>query len=98
MRRINKQIYLDLSQTSDARRLTPETNRVGLALAHLPWELLHDGKEFLLQKAILPVRKVRQRTGETVGALNRPLRLLFMATSPEDIIPNPALKTYLLSN
>lgn len=78
-------IYLDLSQTSDAQSLNPETNRVGLALAHLPWELLHDGKAFLLQKAILPVRKVRQRTGEIVGALNRPLRLLFMATSPEDI-------------
>jgi tetratricopeptide (TPR) repeat protein len=80
-------IYLDLSQTSDAQSLNPETNRVGLALAHLPWELLHDGKKFLLATSVLPVRKVQQRKGESVGALNRPLRLLFMATSPDDITP-----------
>ncbi len=83
-------MYLDLSQTSDAQSLNPETQRVGLALAHLPWELLHDGKEFLLKKptiSVLPVRSLQQRTGESLGELNRPLHLLFMATSPETIKP-----------
>jgi hypothetical protein len=44
----NQTIYLDLIQTSEAHSLNPETQRVALELAHLPWELLHDGFGFLL--------------------------------------------------
>ncbi|MDJ0674689.1 MAG: hypothetical protein QNJ36_04690, partial [Calothrix sp. MO_167.B42] len=74
-------IYLDLIQTSEAQGLNPQTQKVALGLAHLPWELLHDGTVFL--RNLLPVRSVQQRTNHTLGVQNRPLRLLFMATSPE---------------
>ncbi|KAB8331773.1 CHAT domain-containing protein, partial [Scytonema tolypothrichoides VB-61278] len=83
-------IYLDLIQTSEAQGLNLETQRVALGLAHLPWELLHDGTGFLLERqdiAVLPVRSVQQRNTNVAGVQNRPLRLLFMATSPEDIKP-----------
>ncbi|MBP5973427.1 tetratricopeptide repeat protein [Brasilonema sp. CT11] len=83
-------IYLDLIQTSQVQGLNPETQRVALGLAHLPWELLHDGTGFLLERqdiAVLPVRSVQQRHTNVAGVQNRPLRLLFMATSPEDINP-----------
>ncbi|MEH2322919.1 MAG: CHAT domain-containing protein [Nostoc sp.] len=80
-------IYLDLIQTSEAQGLNPETERVALGLAHLPWELLHNGGGFLLERediSVLPVRRVQQRQTPVIGVQNRPLRLLFMATSPED--------------
>lgn len=80
-------IYLDLIQTSEAQVLNPETQRVALGLAHLPWELLHDGNVFLLLRqdiSVLPVRAVQQRQTQIIGVQNRPLRLLFMATAPED--------------
>jgi tetratricopeptide (TPR) repeat protein len=84
-------IYLDLIQTSEAQGLNPKTQKVALGLAHLPWELLHDGDRFLLAKTnVLPVRSVQQRSSNnqnnhqnTLTAQNRPLRLIFMATSPE---------------
>jgi hypothetical protein len=83
-------IYLDLIQTSEAQALNPQTERIALGLAHLPWELLHDGSGFLLGEAnVLPVRCLRraepslyQRQGN-IAVQNRPLRLLFMATSRE---------------
>ncbi|BAZ40614.1 TPR repeat-containing protein [Calothrix sp. NIES-4101] len=79
-----QQIYLDLIQTSEAQGLNPQTQKVALGLAHLPWELLHDGSRFLLLETnLLPVRKVQQRQNRVIGTQNRPLRLLFMATSPE---------------
>ncbi|MEH1871539.1 tetratricopeptide repeat protein [Nostoc sp.] len=80
-------IYLDLIQTSEAQGLNPETERVALGLAHLPWELLHNGAGFLLERediSVLPVRCVQQRQTQVIGVQDRPLRLLFMATSPED--------------
>ncbi|MGF2012047.1 CHAT domain-containing protein [Nostoc sp. DedVER01b] len=80
-------IYLDLIQTSEAQGLNPETERVALGLAHLPWELLHDGAGFLIERqnlSVLPVRSVQQRQTQVIGVQNRPLRLLFIATSPED--------------
>ncbi|MEH1927411.1 CHAT domain-containing protein [Nostoc sp.] len=80
-------IYLNLIQTSEAQGLKPETEQVVLGLAHLPWELLHDGAEFLVERqdiSVLPVRSVEQRQAQVIGVQNRPLRLLFMATSPED--------------
>ncbi|MCC5641790.1 tetratricopeptide repeat protein [Nostoc sp. CHAB 5824] len=80
-------INLDLIQTSEAQGLNPETERVALGLAHLPWELLNDGAGFLIERqnlSVLPVRSVQQRQTQVIGVQNRPLRLLFMATSPED--------------
>ncbi|QHG15571.1 tetratricopeptide repeat protein [Nostoc sp. ATCC 53789] len=80
-------ILLDLIKTSEAQGLNPETERVALGLAHLPWELLHDGAGFLIERqnlSVLPVRSVQQRQTQVIGVQNRPLRLLFMATSPED--------------
>ncbi|WP_016866482.1 MULTISPECIES: CHAT domain-containing protein [Fischerella] len=80
-------IYLDLIQTSEAQALNPQTERMALGLAHLPWELLHDGTVFLLTRqdiAVLPVRSMQQRHTQIIGVQNRPLRLLFMATAPED--------------
>ncbi|MBW4684427.1 MAG: tetratricopeptide repeat protein [Komarekiella atlantica HA4396-MV6] len=79
-------IHLDLIQTSEVQGLNPQTERVALGLAHLPWELLHDGIGFLLQRqniSVLPVRSVQQRQTQIIGVQNRPLRLLFMANSPE---------------
>ncbi|MDZ8069124.1 MAG: CHAT domain-containing protein, partial [Nostoc sp. DedQUE08] len=80
-------ILLDLIKTSEAKGLNPETERVALGLAHMPWELLHDGAGFLIERqnlSVLPVRSVQQRQTQIIGVQNRPLRLLFMATSPED--------------
>ncbi|NJR19982.1 MAG: CHAT domain-containing protein, partial [Calothrix sp. CSU_2_0] len=84
----DRTIYLDLIQTSEAQALNPQTQRIALGLAHLPWELLHDGSRFLLLEAnVLPVRSVQHRQSSAIAnhrkAQNRPLRLLFMATSPE---------------
>jgi len=80
-------IYLNLIQTSQAQGLNPETEQVVLGLAYLPWELLHDGAEFLVERrdiSVLPVRSVQQRQAQVIGVQNRPLQLLFMVTSPED--------------
>jgi hypothetical protein len=59
----------------------------GKGLAHLPWELLHDGKSFLVEKRppIIPVRWIS--TGQVPIEIvtvpkNRTLNVLFMATSP----------------
>ncbi|WP_449417244.1 GUN4 domain-containing protein [Phormidium nigroviride] len=61
-------------------------------LAKLPWELLHDGDCFLVEKrpAIIPVRWVSN--GQPIAIANsqpqnRPLNLLFMATSPLGVEP-----------
>jgi len=54
-------------------------------LSHIPWEILHDGKKFLVQylnPKIVPVRfKGNKLSGEKIIS-NRSLRLLFMATQP----------------
>ncbi len=62
-------------------------------LAHLPWEVLHDGKGFLVERrpAVIPVRWVKdeeekQLTFENEPA-NRALNVLFMATAPLGIEP-----------
>jgi hypothetical protein len=62
------------------------------SLAHLPWEVLHDGNSFLVARipAVVPVRWVSSDTkklsieGEPE---NRALQVLFMATSPLGIEP-----------
>ncbi|MDZ8051588.1 MAG: tetratricopeptide repeat protein [Aulosira sp. ZfuVER01] len=62
-------------------------------LAHLPWEVLHDGSSFLVQRvpAVVPVRWVSDSTVKKLtvdGELeNRALQVLFMATSPLDVAP-----------
>ncbi|MEH2255317.1 CHAT domain-containing protein, partial [Nostoc sp.] len=62
-------------------------------LAHLPWEVLHDGVSFLVQRvpAIVPVRWVSDSTVKKLTiegeAENRALQVLFMATSPLDVEP-----------
>ncbi|MBI4784667.1 MAG: tetratricopeptide repeat protein [Oscillatoriophycideae cyanobacterium NC_groundwater_1537_Pr4_S-0.65um_50_18] len=62
-------------------------------LAHLPWEVLHDGAQFLVQRlpAVVPLRwaasdQVTELTIESQPQ-NRALNLLFMATSPESVTP-----------
>lgn len=60
-------------------------------LAHLPWEVLHDGKTFLVQQSIIPVRWVSSDSVKTLSVEktpeNRALQVLFMATSPQGVEP-----------
>lgn len=58
-------------------------------LAHLPWEALHDGTEFLVHAPNPPVLPVRWRSARPVAhaPANRSLRALFMAASPRDVKP-----------
>ncbi|MEL7071207.1 MAG: tetratricopeptide repeat protein [Cyanobacteria bacterium J06581_3] len=64
-------------------------------LAHLPWEVLHDGSSFLVARpfpVVVPVRWEAGRTGEALSwqegkPPNRPLQALFMATSPAGVTP-----------
>lgn len=59
-------------------------------LADLPWEILHDGQEFLINKtpSIIPVRwlgneeTLSTNNNSSNPPFNRPLNILFMATSP----------------
>ncbi|AFZ00644.1 tetratricopeptide repeat protein [Calothrix sp. PCC 6303] len=58
-------------------------------LTHLPWEVLHDGTEFLINRVnpvVVPVRWV-EGNGVTQELETRALRVLFMATSPVDVEP-----------
>jgi tetratricopeptide (TPR) repeat protein len=66
-------------------------------LAHLPWEVLHDGNEFLVAKrrpTVVPLRwcdptpdDPRPLAEATDSLPNRALNLLFMATAPEGVQP-----------
>ncbi|MEH2377674.1 MAG: tetratricopeptide repeat protein [Nostoc sp.] len=58
-------------------------------LAHLPWEVLHDGEDFLVKRVnpvVLPLRWIEKET-EGFAVETRQLRVLFMATDPEDVEP-----------
>jgi len=79
-------LLLDLSAPLQAQDLNPATDSLLRKLAHLPWELLHDGKVFLAELGIQLVRVMQSRSIHSTPA-NRPLRLLFMAASPEDVLP-----------
>ncbi|WP_121969268.1 tetratricopeptide repeat protein [Leptolyngbya sp. BC1307] len=62
----------------------------GERLAHLPWEVMHDGQGFLVGRSqpVVPVRWQGERlTWQTAAVPNRPLQLLFMATSPVGVKP-----------
>jgi tetratricopeptide (TPR) repeat protein len=59
-------------------------------LAHLPWETLHDGEKFLIERVnpvVVPIRWVDRPVQDLGDTQQRPLRILFMATSPEDVEP-----------
>ncbi|MEO0801943.1 MAG: CHAT domain-containing protein, partial [Cyanobacteria bacterium J06642_2] len=58
-------------------------------LAHLPWEVMHDGTNFLVDRfnpAVAPVRWVEGKADEYVPQ-DRALQVLFMATSPDGVTP-----------
>ncbi len=90
-------VFLD----GDERWLTPLMGRPpGVALRittagrlrHLPWELLASDGAYLTVSGhapLLPVRAVGTHTAlkSPVAPGNRPLRVLFMATSPEGVEP-----------
>lgn len=78
-------VLLDLAAPLQAQDLNPATESLILKLAHLPRELLHDGKAFLAECGIQPFARCnrdpnipRRPTGPSG---------LFMATSPEDVHP-----------
>ncbi|MBW4684330.1 MAG: tetratricopeptide repeat protein [Komarekiella atlantica HA4396-MV6] len=59
------------------------------SLSYLPWEILHDGTQFLVEHTnpvVVPVRLVDAPVQESL-AQERPLRILFMATAPENVEP-----------
>ncbi|MEW5857107.1 MAG: tetratricopeptide repeat protein, partial [Cyanobacteriota bacterium] len=62
-------------------------------LAHLPWEVLHDGNSFLVERlpAVVPVRWVSSDAVKKLSVEaepeNRALQVLFMATSPLGVEP-----------
>jgi tetratricopeptide (TPR) repeat protein len=80
-----------LRQASPALALSIEI-QVGendLGLRHLPWELLHDGKQFWCADALhlfTPIRLASEHRQDWQPA-KRPLQVLFMASSPEDVQP-----------
>lgn len=60
-------------------------------LSHLPWEVLHDGNNFLVARPypiVVPVRwQGEPLTWNNHPIPNRPLQTLFMAASPEGVTP-----------
>jgi len=59
-------------------------------VGRLPWEVLCQDGLFLAsatQNPFTPVRRVGTQSAGAVQAQNRPLRLLFLACSPEDVFP-----------
>ncbi|MEW5734114.1 MAG: tetratricopeptide repeat protein [Thermodesulfobacteriota bacterium] len=63
----------------------------GDGLRGLPWEILWRKGEFLCANAVKPFSIVRRieapPAGRTEGPANRPMRVLMMACSPEDVAP-----------
>jgi CHAT domain-containing protein len=67
---------------------TGNGHETGTRLSHLPWEVLHDGRSFLIDQSapyIVPLRWTNSRV-KSRELQNRALRVLFMATSPEPAI------------
>ncbi|MBW4434406.1 MAG: tetratricopeptide repeat protein [Pelatocladus maniniholoensis HA4357-MV3] len=60
-------------------------------LADLPWELLHNGDEFLVERQVVPVRWVSSEKSKKLTVQHpekeRALQVLFMASSPLNIEP-----------
>ncbi|HSF76905.1 MAG TPA: tetratricopeptide repeat protein, partial [Microcoleus sp.] len=60
-------------------------------LGHLPWETLHDGAQFIVERVnpvILPIRWVDRPVQDSHDIQQGSLRLLFMATSPDNVEPS----------
>ncbi|MEG4024397.1 tetratricopeptide repeat protein [Microcoleus sp. S13C4] len=60
-------------------------------LGHLPWETLHDGAQFIVERVnpvIVPIRWVDRPIQDSHDIQQGPLRLLFMATSPDNVEPS----------
>lgn len=60
-------------------------------LGHLPWETLHDGAQFIVERVnpvIVPIRWVDRPVPDSHDIQQGPLRLLFMATSPDNVEPS----------
>jgi len=83
-----------LNSTLDLH-FTTEPGRSSV-LAHLPWELLHDENAFLIQRGILPVRRIsfgsQARDTERKQPANLPLNVSFMTCSPRHVRPVLASK------
>lgn len=72
-----------------ALRIDIQVGANDLGLRHLPWELLHDGKAFWCADPIhlftpLRVASAQQHIWQPA---KRPLQVLFMASSPQDVQP-----------
>jgi tetratricopeptide (TPR) repeat protein len=67
--------------------LAIETGDQNGELAHLPWELLHDDKGFLVERNVVPVRWLSEVEAELKEPEARSLRVLFMASSPIGVEP-----------
>jgi hypothetical protein len=82
-----QEVYFELAQSWERTQLQPRLQDLMLQVAHLPWELLHDGHGYLLSRGMIspPVRVVVNRAGEAIASENRPLQMLFMATSPTGV-------------
>ncbi|WP_026154921.1 CHAT domain-containing protein [Thiolinea disciformis] len=72
-----------------ALRIDIQVGANDLGLRHLPWELLHDGVQFWCADPIhlfTPIRLASDYQHQWQPA-TRPLQVLFMASSPEDVQP-----------
>ncbi|OBQ16879.1 tetratricopeptide repeat protein, partial [Anabaena sp. AL93] len=82
----NVETFHGTSLQNNEKSLNP-----GKSLNHLPWEVLHNGKTFLVQQSIVPVRWVSSDSVKTLSVEknpeNRALQVLFMATSPQGVEP-----------
>ena len=75
-------------QTPDHMALTIDITEA--KLRHLPWELLHDGKNYLCANPLhlfTPLRLVEKSKTSHWQAEKRALSVLFMASSPQDVEP-----------
>jgi tetratricopeptide (TPR) repeat protein len=60
-------------------------------LGHLPWETLHDGEQFIVERVnpvVVPIRWVDRPVQDWHDIQQRSLRILFMATSPDNVEPS----------
>lgn len=72
-----------------ALRIGIQAGANDLGLRHLPWELLHDGKQFWCADELHLFTPIRLASAHqhTWQAAKRQLQILFMASSPEDVKP-----------
>jgi tetratricopeptide (TPR) repeat protein/CHAT domain-containing protein len=58
-------------------------------LSHLPWETMHDGRRLLIQSENpkVAIARWKKAPADQRPPVNRPLQILFMASSPERVLP-----------